>query len=309
MNKQREMDFRTPLFISYSGGRTSAYMVEKLLEEYSDQHFFIILFSNTGQEHDKTLEFVHKCDQRWQERYGVKVIWLEAIVHPEKGMGTRHRIVSYETATRFSDIGDETPFAQVIAKYGLPGPASPQICTRELKGAVMRSYTRDYEKANKIKCYTAIGMRADEPKRIMSEADRARYRVVYPLYHWFPTEKADVLDYWEDQEFDLEIPEHYGNCVSCWKKSKAKHIRLVKEHPEFYRFFKRMEGLHENTNNKEGYAPRRFFREERTVDDLFKLAERIPINVLPPTDEEEVGGCNESCEAATPEALGLADEA
>lgn len=58
MEEQSEMDFRTPLFISYSGGRTSAYMVDKLLENYSDQYWFIILFANTGQEHDKTLEFV-----------------------------------------------------------------------------------------------------------------------------------------------------------------------------------------------------------------------------------------------------------
>lgn len=308
MEGQSEMDFRTPLFISYSGGRTSAYMVDKLLENYSDQYWFVILFSNTGQEHDKTLEFVHNCEQRWLKRHGVRVIWLEAIVNPEKGKGTRHKVVSFETATRHTDIGDDTPFAQVIAKYGLPGPASPQVCTRELKGAVMRSYTRDFEKQHKIKCYTAIGMRADEPKRIMSEADKKRYRVVYPLFDWFPTEKADVLDYWEDQEFDLEIPEHYGNCVTCWKKSKAKHIRLIKEHPEYYRFFRRMEELHSNTNNKEGYPPRRLFRDERTVNDLFKLADQIPINVIPPTDEEESGGCSESCEAATPEALGLADE-
>ena len=242
-----------------------------------------------------------------EERHGVDVVWLEAVVNPEKSKGTRHRIVNYETATRRHQVGPETPFAQVIAKYGLPGPATPQICTRELKGAVMRSYTRDYEKANKEKCYTAIGMRADEPRRIMSEADKKKYRVVYPLFDWLPTTKPEVLDYWEDQEFDLAIPEHLGNCVTCWKKSKAKHIRIVKEHPEYYQFFAKMEGEHENTNNKPGYPVRRFFRENRTVNDLFALAEKTPIHNIPPTTSEELDGCSESCEAATPEALGLAD--
>jgi 3'-phosphoadenosine 5'-phosphosulfate sulfotransferase (PAPS reductase)/FAD synthetase len=308
MESQLEMDFKKTLFISYSGGRTSAFLVEKLLENHSHEYNFIILYANTGQEHDDTLLFVHQCEKRWLERHGVQVVWLEAVVNPKKGEGTRHRIVSYETATRRTDVGPDTPFAQVIAKYGLPGPGTPQICTRELKGAVMRSYTRDYEKAHKTKCYTAIGMRADEPRRIMSEADKSKYRVVYPLFDWFPTTKADVLDYWEDQDFDLKIPEHLGNCVTCWKKSKAKHIRIVKEHPEYYQFFSLMEKQHENTNNKEGYEPRRFFRESRTVNDLFALAERTPIHNIPVTINEEFDGCSESCEAATPEALGLADE-
>ena len=292
------------LFISFSGGQTSAYMVDKLIENYSDKYHFIITFANTGQEHDKTLEFVHRCDVR---RGGV-VIWLEAVVNPEKGKGTRHRIVSYETCTRRHELHDETPFAQVIRKYGLPGLATPQICTRELKGAVMQSYRREFQKAYKMKCWNAIGMRQDEPRRLMKDADRNKFRVVYPLAEWFPVSKPDVLAYWDKQDFKLEIPEHYGNCVTCWKKSDAKHIRLIHEHPEFYAFFQKMEREHPQTNNKEGYPDRRFFRNERTVDDMFRLAKIIPIKNIPAHMEEVSGGCTESCEASTPETLGLTDE-
>ena len=40
---------------------------------------------------------------------------------------------------------------------------------------------------------------------------------IYPLIDW-DIEKEDILSWWEDQPFDLEIPEHLGNCVWCWKK-------------------------------------------------------------------------------------------
>jgi 3'-phosphoadenosine 5'-phosphosulfate sulfotransferase (PAPS reductase)/FAD synthetase/uncharacterized short protein YbdD (DUF466 family) len=290
-------------FISYSGGQTSAYMVDKLLLDYGHLYTFVVTFANTGQEHDKTLEFVHQCDLRW----GGIVVWLEAVVTPEKGEGTRYTIVTYDTATRRGDVGDDTPFAQVIRKYGLPGPSTPQICTRELKGAVMGSYRRDFEAVHGKKCWNAIGMRADEQKRLMKDKDRQRFRVVYPLADWFPVEKQDVLDYWDEQDFKLMIPEHLGNCVSCWKKSDAKHVRIIHAHPEYYNFFEKMEKEHPQTNNKPGYADRRFFRNSRTVGDMFKLAGIIPINNIPPSMDEVSGGCSESCEASTPETLGLSE--
>ncbi len=295
-----EIKNKPTLFISFSGGRTSAYMCDLLLKNYSDQYNFVITFANTGQEHDKTLEFVHNCDLRW----GGKVIWLEAVVNPEKGKGTRYREVTYQTCTRRHELHDETPFAQVIRKYGLPGPGVPQICTRELKGAVMRSYRSDWQRENgNEKCFNAIGIRADEKNRLLDEAGRKRFRVVYPLTDWFETEKEDVLAYWAEQDFDLGIPEHYGNCVSCWKKSDAKHVMLINDHPEYYDFFRRMEGLHEHTNNREGYDARRFFRKSRTVDDMFALAEVIPVNNIPASMNEVTGSCSESCEASTYETL------
>lgn len=291
------------LFVSFSGGRTSAYMVDRLLSEYRDHYSFVILFANTGQEHDETLEFVRKCDERW----GGIVIWLEAVVHPEKGEGTRYRVVSYETCTRRHQVGDETPFAQVIKKYGIPGPTAKQICTRELKGAPMAAYRRDWEaarssKGNKVRCLNAIGIRTDEVERRLPADKMKKFRVVYPLLDWFPADKADVLDFWESQPFDLGIPEHYGNCVTCWKKSDAKHVKIILVHPEFYDFFRKMEKEHPQTNNKPGHADRRFFRLSRTVDQMFQLAHSA--GELPPETAEPLsGGCSESCEAATEDTL------
>lgn len=284
------------LFISFSGGRTSAYMTDILLSKYHEKYDFIVTFANTGQEHDKTLEFINKCDQRW----GGVVIWLEAVVNPQKGEGTRYSIVDFTTATRRHETHDETPFAQVIAKYGIPGMTAPQICTRELKGAVMGSYRRDVEKRTGTKCYNAIGIRSDEKKRLMKPVDREKFKVVYPLCDWFETEKGDVLDYWAEQEFDLEIPERLGNCVACWKKSLAKLTLIAKENPEYFDFAERMEANHPQTNNKVGYRDRVFFRGHRTAKDIKALGLGIDIvNVDDSTDD--AGGCTESCEVTTAE--------
>jgi 3'-phosphoadenosine 5'-phosphosulfate sulfotransferase (PAPS reductase)/FAD synthetase len=295
---------KTKIFLSFSGGRTSAYMVEMMLLLYSDQYEFVVTFANTGQEHDATLEFIRQCDQRW----GGIVVWLEAVVNPEKNKGTRHTVVCYETATRWHETHENTPFSQVIAKYGIPGMMAPQICTRELKGAVMRSHKRDIEKQDKAKYFTAIGIRTDEASRLMGEADKSKFRVVYPLMDWFPTDKGDVLDYWEEQEFDLQIPEHLGNCVTCWKKSDTKLVKIAKEQPEFFGFFEKMEKMHPQTNNKEGYRDRLFFRRHRKVQDLMDMAALIDVvNIT--DDAADVGGCSESCEAASPEMFDFEDNA
>ena len=81
--------------ICMSGGYTSAYMTEKLLELKSNGYFpnteFIITFANTGREHEKTLEFVNNCDKRWRRMYWIRVIWLEAVIH-EGRLPCSHKI-------------------------------------------------------------------------------------------------------------------------------------------------------------------------------------------------------------------------
>ena len=51
--------------ISFSGGRTSAYMTERLLRELPPDQV-IVCFANTGKEEPETLEFVRRCDEHWK---------------------------------------------------------------------------------------------------------------------------------------------------------------------------------------------------------------------------------------------------
>ena len=60
--------------ISFSGGRTSGYMLHQILEANGSLPDRVqVLFANTGREMPETLEFVRECQERW----GVKITWVE----------------------------------------------------------------------------------------------------------------------------------------------------------------------------------------------------------------------------------------
>lgn len=265
------------LVVSFSGGKSSAYMARRIQTEHTGDVMF--LFANTGQEREETLEFIHRCETHWD----LPVVWVEAVTN-ERGIGTSHRIVSYETASR-----DGAPFRGMIEKYGIPNKSYPH-CTRELKLAPMESYMRDLRTTGYV---YAVGIRADEPKRIRKDAAKAG--IVYPLAHWWPVDKQDVNNWWEDQPFNLNLKEHEGNCAWCWKKSLSKHIRLIREVPQIYEFPRTMEAAHGYTNARHGR--RVFFRENRSVDDLFALRDMVGPGELPPlADPDTDSGCSESCD-------------
>lgn len=92
------------LSISFSGGKTSAYMTKWLLDnKLNDFDNVVITFANTGQELEETLEFVNRCDKEWN----LGVVWLEALVDPVKGNGTKFRRVTFETASRNGEPFEE----------------------------------------------------------------------------------------------------------------------------------------------------------------------------------------------------------
>lgn len=74
--------------INFSGGRTSAYMAKRLIDEGLED--YIVTFQNTGKEMPQTLEFVNECDKRW----GLNILWLEY------RKPASFAVVDYETASR-----------------------------------------------------------------------------------------------------------------------------------------------------------------------------------------------------------------
>ena len=55
------MSKKRKLVISISGGRTSAVMTKKVVEKLSDKFEIILVFANTGLEHEETLIFLKNC--------------------------------------------------------------------------------------------------------------------------------------------------------------------------------------------------------------------------------------------------------
>jgi len=279
------------LIVAFSGGRTSAYMCWWLLNNKADDYEFIFVFANTGQEHEKTLDFVNQCD----DRFRLNLIWLEAEVNHGKNIGSTHKIVSYKTAARNGE-----PFKEVIKKYGIPNADWPH-CNREMKINPVNSYMRSI--GLKTKTPRAIGIRSDEADRMNIKAAKDA-SIVYPLIKWHPITKEEIRHWWSAQDFDLEVPEHLGNCVTCWKKSNRKLMTIAKNEPERFDFFKSME-KYKNISPRE--EERVFFRGFNTVDDIFEMAEsdfvefkdnmpELQIRLLDPIDYSN--GCSDSCEVA-----------
>lgn len=275
-----------PLIVSFSGGRTSAYMTYHLLKNTPDRSNVHVLFANTGQEDERTLEFVNNCDKF----FGFNTTWIEAVPNPQAGKGTDYEIVDYETASR-----DGKPFERVIAKYGIPNKAYPH-CTRELKMNPIIKYVRSL--GLKKRTYDmAIGIRADEFDRMSSKANQEG--IIYPLVEWGVT-KQDVLTWWINQPFDLMLPEHRGNCTWCWKKSFRKLFTLANESPEIFDFPKRMEREYGLAGaNRDGETARVFFRSNTSTEQLLELAKEDFNQYVDTHFLEITNGCSDSCEVFT----------
>lgn len=248
--------------ISFSGGLTSGYMTEWLLANFSDTYEFVVTFANTGLEVEETLEFVRRCD----EEKGFNTIWLEAVINPEKGKGTRHKIVTFETATRRPDL-----FEQMVKKYGIPNKVYKH-CTRELKVSVMNSYLRDRYKTSPNYIPTAIGIRNDEAQRMAK--DTSEFNLIYPLVTDNPVDKEFVKDYWNKQPFTLGIEEHNGNCMMCFEKADSKLFKQIQEYPGVIEFHIEMEKLYGHISNQPDKPGRVFFRHNRSGAEILALAEQ-----------------------------------
>ena len=282
-NAAQTRGVKEKLHISFSGGRTSAYMTKLLIDNWSDQYDFIITFANTGLEHPKTLDFINNCDMV----FGFNTVWLESVVHHTERAAPSHSVVTYKTASRKGE-----PFEEVIKKYGIPNVKFPG-CTRDLKLAPMKSYLNSLRIEYKT-IKTAIGIRADETRRVNPKT-AGEMNLIYPLIDVWPTDKQDVLDWWEDQPFDLGIDEFEGNCLGCFKKSLRKHFMQIERDPTVYDFHKRMEEAHRFTGSQTGH--RNFFRGDTSTIQLFKLYEEHKNDKKRQlVIDYENGGCSESCE-------------
>ena len=228
-----------PTCISFSGGRTSAYMLKKVLEAGGGQlpNQAIVCFANTGKEEEATLKFVNDCSVNW----GVKIHWIEYQDHelPEN----RYKEVTYETAARNGE-----PFEAIIRKRQyLPNPVT-RFCTSELKIRTMACFLKHsglFDDCTKSELENAswIGLRFDEGRRAAKITDKRRI----PLF----TAKVSVQDigkFWENQPFNLELPTYKGrtlagNCDLCFLKPANQVATLIAEKPERAVWWVKMEAL------------------------------------------------------------------
>lgn len=219
-----------PALISFSGGRTSGFMLKKIIDSYNGtlpENLYVV-FANTGKEMPQTLDFVKDCAEKWD----CKIHWLELEIANERPV-YRTKKVNYETASRKGE-----PFEALIKRRKmLPNPVM-RMCTQELKMNVMKRFMK--EKGHK-EWTNVIGLRYDEPRRVAKQSRQNDSNVnawdsVCPLYQDKITVK-EILEFWRKNNFDLKLTSENGqttagNCDLCYLKGTKTLTKIIKEKPD-----------------------------------------------------------------------------
>jgi 3'-phosphoadenosine 5'-phosphosulfate sulfotransferase (PAPS reductase)/FAD synthetase len=267
-----------PALISFSGGRTSAYMLWKILQAHGgalpdDVH---VTFANTGKEREETLRFVHECGVRW----GVSIVWLEWVTRRKRvHVSDRFRTVGYNSASRNGE-----PFAALVADKKYTPNGVSRFCTEHLKVQVMADYM---ESLGYGKYANVVGLRADEMRRaakvdIRNDDPKARYETVLPLVR-AGIRKEDVARFWHGdvsiyesverqragdfrhlpQGFDLGLHGWEGNCDNCFLKGRKILLAQAGQRPESFAWWIEQERRAKGDFNKD-------FSYESILDDVEK---------------------------------------
>jgi len=225
-----------PTCISFSGGRTSAYMLWRVLEAHGGKlpDDAVVCFANTGKEDEATLRFVRDCETHWN----VPIVWLE--YQDAEESKDRFKVVTYETASRNGE-----PFEAVIRKKNyLPNPVT-RFCTIEMKIRTIANYLFSIglcETRSEGEYMSWVGIRADEPRR-SAKIPRDRTPLVTA-----GVGKEEIGEFWKRQPFDLELPNfngvtYHGNCDLCFLKGESQTRSLIAEKPERALWWAKMEAL------------------------------------------------------------------
>lgn len=256
-----------PALISFSGGRTSAYMLHQIVQAHGGTlpDDVVVAFANTGKEREETLRFVYECGSRWN----VHIRWLE------------YRLDGFEEVGFNSASRDGLPFRLLIEKKGYLPNAVTRFCTSELKVRVMKQFAMSLGWTH---WRNVIGLRYDEGHRVLkqlaaNDAKKERWTTLMPMSRAKATKRGHVLPFWLGenadainlthplpQGFDLGLRDYEGNCDLCMLKSRGALKRLIRDNPGIADWWKDREASITMKSAKATEAGRRFTTEYSYAD-------------------------------------------
>lgn len=229
-----------PAAISFSGGRTSAYMLYKILEAHDGKlpDDVKVTFANTGKEMPETLDFVQACSDNWS----VPIVWLELESYvrlpPEAGkkrfkIAKTYKIVNHSTASRQGE-----PFDVLLSGSPMIPNAVTRQCTGYLKVGAVGWYMNEAMGFG-TDFLNVVGIRGDEKRRAVklhNQLGKNGALSYCPLWVDGVT-KEIVGEFWSRQNFDLGLPNNngvtdWGNCDLCFLKGKSKRAAIIRERPD-----------------------------------------------------------------------------
>jgi hypothetical protein len=234
----------------------------------------------------QTLDFVREMATRWE----VPVVWLEyhrvaASAIPSGIFPTKRRNqnlaraaergesahwfreVSYETASRNGE-----PFDELLAWMTVLPNVVSRGCSMQLKIRTAMRYLfslglQEYE--------SNIGIRLDEAHRatqILVNCDHYEHPK-FPLIDAGITE-TEVLDFWKQQEFDLQLQSYQGNCDLCFLKAKWKRVLMAKQNPISLDWWEQWETR--RASEPAGPGNRAVFRMNEPYSEIRRLSQNTP---------------------------------
>jgi 3'-phosphoadenosine 5'-phosphosulfate sulfotransferase (PAPS reductase)/FAD synthetase len=227
--------------ISFSGGRTSAFMLYQILEKNNGLPENVkVVFTNTGREMDQTLDFVQECSERWN----VPIVWLEYDIVETKNS---FKIVNHNSASRNGE-----PFEKLIERYGRLPNALQRFCTGVLKLQTASKYLKSFGWKY---WHNALGIRSDEKHRTKEGLINGWYFGFYPLVD-AGVSLDQINNFWKKQPFDLKLPvvkgkSLKGNCDCCFLKSEHILAMMFREHPEKAKWWIDIESKYKKKFNRD----------------------------------------------------------
>ena len=160
--------------------------------------------------------------------------------------------------------------------------------------------------ASNVICDTADAFDPDKSSKIadlivkkVGKIKKAGFRFMFEIDD---SEKEDVKAFWSKMPFDLEIEEHFGNCVFCIKKDEKRIELAARAEPELASDW--AEIFTENTVRDlgRGFPPDVIYRGKLSMQGLrtiFKDVETVDIEqrVRHLKKDGTSSGCSESCSA------------
>ena len=221
-----------PAVVSFSGGRTSGYMLWRILQAHGGvlPDDVVVTFANTGREMPCTLDFIQACGANWN----VPIAWLEyrhGYVNGSKRRTRWTEVVSHNSASRSGE-----PFDMLLESKRIVPDRTRRFCTEQLKVLTIHRYL--IAEMGWKQWLNVVGFRADEGGRI--ESKRAR-EIAEPdcTTSVFPLADAgiqvlDVMRFWMSQPFDLQLDADGdgGNCDGCFEFSSDKLGRMFRKYPD-----------------------------------------------------------------------------
>lgn len=286
--------------VNFSGGRTSAYMVWLFEQRRKTENINVeYIYCDTGAEHPSTYKFI----QDVVDHFGVELTCLRTVISMEHGVGPTYRVVDLSECKQ-----DLVPFSDLLKKHGTPTVAAP-LCSDRMKSIPADKYCNDkYGKGGYVRW---LGMRVDEQQRIKTTESQldffaqtkkvpARIKNTRYLAQISDFTKSDILEWWEDQDFNLELEEHLGNCVFCIKKGANKVALAAKDEPEMaVKFIGMIMGDDVHQRPSRGMPPEIMYRNHHSLESIIESYKDIAREDLAMQVKHGGSGenlCAESCE-------------